>query len=161
MNKAYLCLGGNLGNCIETFTKAMVLLEDKGLEISQRSSDYISEAWGMENAPDFYNRVLAVTTKLSSDELMELLLNTEELLGRKRTGGGTYESRPIDMDILLFNDEIISTPFLEVPHPRLHLRKFVLLPLQEIAPQLMHPVLKRTTTQLLEVCPDKSNIKIA
>jgi 2-amino-4-hydroxy-6-hydroxymethyldihydropteridine diphosphokinase len=159
MNEAYLCLGGNLGNCIETFAKAIKLLERQAIRVSKYSSIYISGAWGMEKAPDFYNQVIAVKTSHTAEQLMQILLETEKKLGRVRDGDDTYRSRPIDMDILFFNQDLIQTPQLEVPHPRLHLRRFVLEPLNEIAPGLIHPGITKTISQLLAVCEDKSTTK--
>jgi 2-amino-4-hydroxy-6-hydroxymethyldihydropteridine diphosphokinase len=159
MNEAYLCLGGNLGNCLETFEKAILSLEKGDIVVSKRSSVYLSEAWGMTNAPDFHNLVIAVNTRLSAQELMQLLLETEKKSGRKRNEPGTYQSRIIDLDILFYNREIVQTKELEIPHPRLHLRRFVLEPLNEISPDFVHPLFNKTIAQLLAVCPDKSVIK--
>jgi 2-amino-4-hydroxy-6-hydroxymethyldihydropteridine diphosphokinase len=159
MNQAYLCLGGNQGNCIEAFESAIASLQKGDVRVLKRSSVYLTEAWGMDNAPDFHNLVIAVNTGLSGQQLMELLLETEKKLGRERDNSNTYQSRPIDLDILFFNSELIHTKELEVPHPRLHLRKFVLEPLNEIAPDFMHPGLHKTISQLLAECPDKSKIK--
>src|ERR1035437_9421225 len=123
MNEAYLCLGGNLGNCIETFAKAIKLLERQAIRVSKYSSIYISGAWGMEKAPDFYNQVIAVKTSHTAQQLMRILLEAEKKLGREQRKAGIYQSRPIDMDILFFNQDLIQSPELEVPHPRLHLRR--------------------------------------
>jgi len=159
MNKAYLCLGGNLGNCAEAFAKAIFLLGQKEIVTISKSDIYTSPAWGMENAPDFYNQVIQIETKLEAGKLMELLLGLEKELGRERTLAKGYESRTIDMDILFFNNEIIEEKFLHIPHPRLHLRRFVLQPLHEIAPNLVHPVLKKSVTQLLDECTDTGLVK--
>lgn len=159
MNEAYLCLGGNLGNCRETFQKSIQILEYHSIKSNLVSALFVSPAWKMEKAPDFYNQVIGVQTTLSAAGLMQKILDTEKELGRERTFSDTYESRPIDIDILFFNDDIIRTPQLEIPHPRLHLRKFVLEPLNEIAPALVHPVFKKTISQLLKECPDKSIVK--
>src|SRR5579884_2893876 len=99
MNEAYLCLGGNLGNCVETFRKALKLLEKGGAFATEISSVYSGPAWGMENAPDFYNQVARINTKLNPQELMTLVLSTEQSLGRTRNNEATYESRSIDIDI--------------------------------------------------------------
>src|ERR1700756_1976049 len=102
MNEAYLCLGGNLGNCVETFTKALSLLEKQGIYTPVFSPVYISGAWGMEKAPDFHNQVIGIKTGYSASELMDVILETEKKLGRERTEEKTYQSRPIDIDILFF-----------------------------------------------------------
>jgi 2-amino-4-hydroxy-6-hydroxymethyldihydropteridine diphosphokinase len=159
MNEVYLCLGGNLGNCLETFEKTILSLEKGDIVVTKRSSVYLSEAWGMTNAPDFHNLVIAVNTGVSAQELMQLLLKTEKKSGRERNETGTYQSRVIDLDILFYNGDIIHKKELEIPHPRLHLRRFVLEPLNEIAPEFVHPLFNKTIAQLLAVCPDKSVIK--
>ena len=159
MNEAYLCLGGNLGNCIETFTRAIALLEKQSVSLVKYSSIYLSEAWGMEGAPEFHNQVILVKSPLSGEKLIRVLLETEQILGRERESGNGYQSRPIDLDILFFNAEIIDSKELKVPHPRLHLRRFVLEPLNEIAPGLAHPVLGNSISQLLAICEDKNSVK--
>jgi 2-amino-4-hydroxy-6-hydroxymethyldihydropteridine diphosphokinase len=158
MNKAFLCLGANLGNGIETFARACTMLSRKGISIICYSGIYTSPAWGMEQAPDFQNQVLEVETSLAAPELLALLLATETELGRTRSAQAAYVSRTLDIDILFFNEETIDQPGLHVPHPRLHLRRFVLEPLNEIAPGLVHPLLKKTVRQLLEECPDKADV---
>ncbi|MGZ3862008.1 MAG: 2-amino-4-hydroxy-6-hydroxymethyldihydropteridine diphosphokinase [Bacteroidia bacterium] len=159
MNEAYICLGGNEGNCLISFEKAILSLQKGDISVTKRSSVYITEAWGMENAPDFHNLVIEVKTGLPAQELMNLLLETERSLGRERKTGNRYESRTIDLDILFYNNDIILSENLEVPHPRMHLRRFVLEPLNEITPDLEHPILKKTIAKLLQECPDKNAVK--
>ena len=159
MNEVYLCLGGNLGNCFENLNKACRLIADKVGKVAQQSSVYQSQAWGMNNAPDFFNQVIKVETKLSAEELLLILLEIEKKLGRERTETATYQSRLIDIDVLFFNKKIIETDTLHIPHPRLHLRKFVLEPLNEIAPNFIHPVLNKTISELLVSCPDTGEVK--
>ena len=115
----------------------------------------------MTDAPDFFNQVAQVKTSLSAEKLLSLLLQLEKDLGRERRDTGGYASRTIDIDILFFNDEIIKKEGLQVPHPRLPLRRFALRPLCEIAPDLMHPVLKKTVRELLRECPDTSEVQTA
>ena len=160
MNEAYLCLGGNLGYSFITFKKACGYIEQHIGEIKQYSSIYQSQAWGMSNAPDFYNQVIKLETKLSAQELIIALLDIEKTLGRERAEQiEGYQNRLIDIDVLFFNDEIIKTNMLEIPHPRLQLRKFVLEPLCEIASDFIHPLLKKNITQLVAVCADKGQVK--
>lgn len=159
MNEAYLCLGGNLGNCIETFAKSALLLEKNDVKIVQKSAVYTSAAWEMEGAPDFYNQVLKIETLLEAGELLNLLLAIEKQSGRERNSVKGYESRTIDMDILFFNDEIIEREHLHIPHPRLHLRRFVLEPLNELAPGFIHPKLKKSISDLLDECTDTGLVK--
>lgn len=159
MNEAYLCLGGNLGDCVTIFAQAVASMNSKSIITTCKSSVYTSQAWGMENAPDFFNQVVAVQTDLNAHDLMKELLSVEHELGRERKFSGTYESRTIDIDILLFNEETIHEEHLHIPHPRMHLRRFALEPLAEIAPGFVHPVFHKTISQLLEECPDKNPVK--
>ena len=160
MNEVYLCLGGNLGDCLTTFKKACVLLQQHAGSIVQQSSVYQSRAWGMDQAPDFFNQVLKIETALSPEELMALLLETEHVLGRERSSVATgYQNRVLDIDIIFFNSLTVETEMLEIPHPRMHLRKFVLGPLCEIAPGYQHPVLHKSIEELLTLCADTTEIK--
>ena len=102
--------------------------------------------------------VIEVETDLSPQELLERILNIESSLGRVRSSE-QYSSRIIDIDILLYNDLVIDEPDLKIPHPLMHERKFVLIPLCEIAPEMIHPVLEKTFGELLEICEDRSNVK--
>jgi 2-amino-4-hydroxy-6-hydroxymethyldihydropteridine diphosphokinase len=159
MNEVYLCLGGNLGNCLATFGQVYALIEQTVGKIKNQSSLYQSQAWGMVEAPDFLNQVIMVETEISEKELLVFLLEIEKKLGRERVETATYQSRLIDIDVLFFNKKIIKTETLEIPHPRLHLRKFVLEPLNEIAPDFMHPILNKRISELLASCPDTGQIK--
>jgi len=159
MNEVYLCLGGNLGDCLANLNKTCGLIGDRAGIITGQSSVYKSQAWGMDKAPDFLNQVVKVESLLSASELIVVLLEIEKIMGRERTAGTRYQDRIMDIDILFYNDEIIKSDTLEIPHPRLHLRNFVLAPLQEIAPNFVHPVLQKTITELLKACPDKGEVK--
>ena len=159
MNEVYLCLGGNLGNCLANLNRACELIAGRVGRIMRQSSVYQSQAWGMDKAPDFFNQVIKVETTLSAKDLIIVLLEIEKILGRERTETVRYQNRLMDIDILFFNSEIIKTDTLEIPHPRLHLRNFVLLPLEEIAANFIHPVLKKTITELVKLSPDKGKIK--
>ncbi len=159
MNEVYLCLGGNLGNCLANLNRASELIADKGGRIVHQSSVYQSQAWGMDKAPDFFNKAIKVETKLTAKDLIIILLEIEKILGRERTEVAGYQSRIMDIDILFFNNEVIKTDVLEIPHPRLHLRNFVLLPLEEIASNFIHPILKKTITELVKLSPDTGEIK--
>ncbi len=160
MNEAYLCLGGNLGNCFITFKEACRHIEQKAGKIKLYSSIYQSQAWGMNDAPDFYNQVIKLETKLKPQELILVLLDIEKQMGRERLEqNNTYQNRIIDIDVLFYNNEIIEKQTLQIPHPRLHLRRFVLEPLNEIASNYIHPLLKKSITQLLAICADNGQIK--
>ena len=159
MNEAYLCLGGNLGNCIETFAKSTLLLVENEVKIILKSAIYASEAWGMDNAPDFYNQVLKIETLLEAGELLNLILSIEKQLGRERNPAKGYEPRTIDIDILFFNGQVIEDKCLQIPHPRMHLRRFVLEPLHEIMPDFIHPGFKKSISDLLSECIDTGAVK--
>lgn len=160
MNVTYLCLGGNIGNREKALELAMVKIAEQIGEITNRSGIYETEAWGVENQQAYLNQCIELSTDLHPDELITQLLSIEKELGRERTISQTYEPRTIDIDILFYNNAIINTSQLTVPHPRLHLRKFVLAPLNEISPDFLHPLLNKTIFNLLKGCSDVSGIKL-
>ncbi len=128
-------------------------------EITQRSSLYASEPWGFKAPVHFLNRVLRVETSLEPQEILNKTQKIEKSLGRtEKSTNGRYASRTLDIDILYFNFSIIRLPGLIIPHPRLHDRRFTLLPLAEIAPEWIHPLLKRNSRQLLAECKDKGKV---
>ena len=157
MNLAYLLTGGNLGNREELLLKASNLIQLNCGNILKKSSIYETTPWGILNQPGFLNQVLVLETVLAADQLMEKLLLIEEEMGRKRAE--KYGPRTIDIDILLFNQDQIHTTSVTIPHPRIHERRFVLVPLCEIDPNLSHPVFKKTMNNLLESCSDEGIVK--
>lgn len=152
-------MGGNIGDRELCLKLALSKISEKIGDISSTSNIYETEAWGVENQQAYLNQCIEVKTPLSSSELIESLLYIEKDLGRKRTISETYEPRTIDIDILFYNDVIINEQNLIVPHPRLHLRKFVLIPLNEIAPNYLHPLLNKPIFNLLSECNDTSDVK--
>lgn len=159
MNTAYLILGGNKGKSIESIEKANQLISSKAGVITKKSNIFVTKAWGNTQQPDFLNQAIAITTELSPLYLLSTLLSIEQELGRTRTTEKWVE-RTIDIDILFFNNEIINLPNLKVPHPYLHERKFVLVPLNELCPEFLHPTLNRTVKDLLTLCQDELEVRL-
>jgi 2-amino-4-hydroxy-6-hydroxymethyldihydropteridine diphosphokinase len=158
MNAAFLCLGGNLGDRRENLRRALHEIERHCGSIKKRSSVYETEPWGSSTKTPFYNMVVKLKTALSARELIERVLLIEEKLGRKRNGDQNSD-RLIDIDVLFYNRIELTTKGLQVPHPRLHLRRFVLVPLNEIASDFIHPTLDKNIGKLLRECKDKLKVK--
>ncbi len=157
MNKVVLLLGSNLGERWINIEKASNEIEQDLGKIIQRSSIYETAPWGNVDQEAFLNGIVLVNSALNAEQMMERILSIETKMGRVRTK--KWEPRMIDIDILFFNDEIISTENLVVPHPSLHLRKFTLVPLAEILPGYVHPVLKKSIANLLEEIKDSLEVK--
>ena len=157
MNTAFLCLGGNIGNRIININTSKNLLVQSSVTIIRQSSIYETDAWGSLSEKKYLNQVIKINTNQSVDKLLKIILEIEKKLGRIRNLDRNSD-RTIDIDILFYNDKIISKKNVEVPHPRLHLRKFVLKPLLEIEPDWMHPSLNLDITQLYKNCKDKLKV---
>ncbi len=158
----FILLGSNQGNCMQLLEQACCELQLFGISIEKKSKVYESEPWGFSAEQNFLNQVLLVRTDLSPQELLHKTQLLEEKLGRLRSAlCAGYISRTMDIDMLFYGSEKIDTPTLIVPHPRLHLRRFTLMPLAEIAPDFVHPVFGKTMRELLEECEDKSSVVIA
>ncbi|WP_409150861.1 2-amino-4-hydroxy-6-hydroxymethyldihydropteridine diphosphokinase [Sphingobacterium sp. BS-2] len=157
MNKVYLLLGANIGNPIKQLEDAKVEIEDRIGEITLQSKIYESEAWGVENQPVFLNQVILLETELSANKVLNEILKIEILLGRIR--GQRWGSRIIDIDILYYNEDIIHTEDLQVPHPYIQERNFTLIPLVEIAEDYLHPIFKKSNKELLEESTDQLKVK--
>jgi 2-amino-4-hydroxy-6-hydroxymethyldihydropteridine diphosphokinase len=152
MHIAYLLVGGNQGNRAESLQQARAWIAKEAGQIIRQSGIYETAAWGNTNQPAFLNQVLAVETALEAGQLMATLLQIEQKMGRVRQQ--RYGPRTIDIDILLFDNEIHDQPELTIPHPELGNRRFALIPLAEIAAQLVHPVSGKTIAHLLADCSD-------
>jgi deoxyguanosine kinase len=158
MNIAFLSLGGNVGNRVANLDTAVRDIESICGRIVRRSSVYETEAWGYKSKLPYLNMVVKLQTALSSKELLEKLLLIEKKLGRVRTANRNAD-RVIDLDILFYNKASRKVKNLRIPHPRLHLRKFVLVPLNEIAHSFVHPTLGKSVGALLKECGDQLPVK--
>ncbi len=157
-HSVYLCIGGNEGDREANLEETLDFLDFNFGDLMKTSSVYESEAWGMENAEPFLNQVVRIESELTPEGILQEIAELEEYYGRERKTG-KYLPREMDVDILFYDTEIIETEKLQVPHPRLHLRRFVLEPLNEIASGFIHPTLKKTVAELLKECEDKSLVK--
>ncbi len=152
MNASFLCLGGNIGNRLDYLNRAKKLISAKCGKITLQSPVYETKAWGNTNSPDHLNQCIKLETELEAEALLHQLMAIENELGRKRAAKN--DPRVIDIDILLFNDVIVNTENCTIPHPRMHLRNFVLIPLNDMAPDVIHPILDKKISVLLKECTD-------
>ncbi|MGZ8542252.1 MAG: 2-amino-4-hydroxy-6-hydroxymethyldihydropteridine diphosphokinase [Chitinophagaceae bacterium] len=157
MNKAYLLTGGNMGDRQKNLETAYERIEQECGNIVSASSIYETAAWGKKDQPPFLNQVLEIKTELTPRKLLKKILGIEKQVGRVRKE--KYGPRILDIDILLFNDEIHNYNALKIPHPEMQNRRFVLVPLAEIAQRIIHPIFKKTIAELLAVCPDELAVK--
>lgn len=157
MNKAYLLTGGNLGDREQNLATAREFINQQCGTIIAASSLYETAAWGNVDQPSFLNQALEISTSLNARQLIRCILKVEKLMGRVRAE--KYCPRLIDIDILLFNNEKHNYPLLKLPHPEMQNRRFALLPLAEIAPDRVHPVLNKTISALLMECKDGLPVK--
>ena len=145
----YLSLGTNLGNKEENLRTARTLIEEQVGTITSQSALYASAPWGFDSENTFLNNAISVETSLTPEELLSTTQRIEHTLGRThKSVDGQYSDRLIDIDILLYDDVVMHTPSLTLPHPLMHRRLFVLEPLSEIAPTMIHPLLQKEITTL-------------
>lgn len=159
MKQVVLLLGGNIGNRLDFIHRAQQKIEQRAGKIIRSSAVYESAPWGFSAENSFYNQVVIVETSLSPFDILEDILTIEKELGRTRSGK-SYSSRTMDIDILFYEQEIIETPELVIPHPQLHKRRFTLIPLVEILSGWIHPGFNQSLTTLLELCEDKSSVTL-
>lgn len=156
MAKVYLLLGGNLGDRTAYLQQARESIHQQVGVILRSSKVYETAAWGKTDQPNFLNQVLELETSLLPEQVLQSINSIELELGRVRHEH--WGARVIDIDILFYNDEILQTQRLTIPHPQLHLRRFTLLPMAELAPALQHPLLLQSIHQLLQTCPDQLEV---
>ncbi|MCU0423735.1 MAG: 2-amino-4-hydroxy-6-hydroxymethyldihydropteridine diphosphokinase [Bacteroidia bacterium] len=153
----YLLTGSNIGDSILRLKEAIKHIERNIGEVIQVSSLYKTAPWGNTNQQDFINQVILVSTLHNPEKLLEEILVIEKIMGRVRTQ--KWAPREIDIDILFYDQLIYQTEQLQIPHPLLHQRLFTLLPLHEIAPELIHPVFNQTIEALLNACEDEGKVE--
>ncbi len=158
MDKIFLGIGGNLGDKRENFRKVHLQIKEKLGSIMNLSSLYETPPWGFHAEENFWNQVLEIESSLSPHDLLNRIQEIEKEFRRKRHSK-KYTSREMDIDILYFDDMFLEEDDLIIPHPLLHQRLFVLVPLVEVAPDFKHPLLRQSSRQLLEACKDESIIK--
>lgn len=158
MHIVYLILGSNLGDRNAILNKAVFLINSRIGEVILKSKIYETAPWGGVEQPAYLNQVLMVKTTLSPETTLKDVLEIEKDLGRERIV--KWGARSLDIDILFYDEIIINTDDLKIPHPFIHLRKFVLVPLVEIAPNFVHPLFKTTNEHLLEELVDYSEVKV-
>ena len=157
MNKVFLLLGSNLGDSKERLAEATKLIEEFIGTVIKCSGFYSTAAWGDTAQPDFLNQIIVINTTLKPLPLLRKILEIEKKMGRIRTVKNA--ARIIDIDILFFNNESVNLKDLIIPHAQIQHRRFVLIPLVEIAADMLHPTLKMTMQQLLAACTDKLNVQ--
>ncbi len=156
MENVYLIIGGNLGNRESNLQKALNLISVSIGNVIKKSSIYQTDAWGNTNQPKFLNQVILCETALTPQQVLAQINSIETIFQRIKLE--KWGSRTMDVDILFYNDCIIDEPNLKIPHPLLTQRRFVMVPLLEIAPQLIHPILKTNITKLYNNCNDNLEV---
>ncbi len=152
MNTAILLIGGNIGDRPRNLQMAATLIAARAGRITRESALYETAPWGDVQQPDYLNQGLQIETEMAAPELLDALLQVEKEIGRVRRM--KWGARVIDIDLIFFNNEVITLPQLKVPHPQMQNRRFVLAPLGEIIPDWVHPILQLTVAQLLDACAD-------
>lgn len=157
MKTVFLLLGSNLGDRQKNISRAIELISKNVGQVLQQSSLYETAAWGKTDQPIFYNQAIKVATQLSPEKLLQAVKKNEQEIGR--TVDEKWSARIIDIDIIFYGAELFHSNELVIPHPFMHERKFVLAPLNEIAPDFIHPVLQKSVHELLKKCIDSLEVK--
>ncbi|MFT4204324.1 MAG: 2-amino-4-hydroxy-6-hydroxymethyldihydropteridine diphosphokinase [Chitinophagaceae bacterium] len=157
MNRAYLLIGGNMGDRIANLQHACEEIERRCGTITAKSAIYETEAWGVDDQPDFYNQALILESSIFPERLMQMFLDIETEMGRVRTE--YFGSRTIDIDILFIEDQLFNTHLLKSPHPLMRQRRFALVPLAEIASEVREPRSYRKIATLLAECTDPLEVR--
>lgn len=158
MQELFLLIGSNMGDRFLNMDRAKIHISEMIGEIISASGIYETEPWGMKETEWFLNQVLKIQTSLKPETVLSVIHGIEESMGRERKPG-RYLSRTIDIDILFYESIIHVTPELIIPHPALHERLFTLIPLREIAPDFVHPIIGSTIEELIEECHDELKVK--
>ncbi len=160
MSDVILSIGSNIGDREVLMAEAVRLISERCGIVAAKSSLYETVPWGFDSDEMFLNQIVEIKTELEPAAFLKNILQIECELGRKRTTPRAgYDSRPIDIDIIYFSDLVINTSDLTVPHPRMQMRRFVLVPLAEILPDFVHPLFRKNTVELLKSCSDASMIE--
>lgn len=158
MHQVYLLLGSNLGDRNSILAEARNQIELRVGQIEKCSSIYQTEPWGIREQPEYLNQALEIRTELSAQAIAAICLDIEKRAGRIREE--KWQARKLDIDILFYDDEIIQARDLTIPHLQIQHRRFALLPMNEIAPDYIHPVLKKTIKELVNICTDNSEVTL-
>ncbi len=157
----YLCLGSNSGDRLKFIEQAVSFLNlAENIKIVRTTALYETEPWGVKNQNWFLNMIVEIKTNLKAQDLLLKCLNIEKTLGRNREKEQKWGERPIDIDIIFYDKEIINTEILTVPHPRMHERAFVLVPLLELIPDFIHPVLHKSVSELYDDLQEVENVML-
>jgi 2-amino-4-hydroxy-6-hydroxymethyldihydropteridine diphosphokinase len=157
MNEVFILLGGNLEDKSKIFEETRILISERIGMVTKLSSVYVTEPWGFESE-QFWNQALIAITKLNPYEVLLQTQTIEKMMGRVKKSDH-YEARVMDIDLLFYNDLVLNTSELTLPHPKMGDRKFVLIPLNEIASDKYHPVSGLMVKEMLSLCTDKLNVE--